>query len=685
MNKLITACVLWLFATAAIASDSVSLSIGKWLFNDIQADNAQFDLTLTTTGLSLIASADSVLLPAPVGRVKNITLTCKQLVIQAQQFSCPKGQFGFTHADLGKQNVHFQLSAKPDNNQYHLIVSELNIADAMIKVDLDWQDQSTWHAIIASPQAQIKKVLTTVSPYLDDEVKQTLTDWDIDGTITFHTDLVGHADVIEKAELDISTTSLNVSDSAGQYVAEQVALTFNTKLQQKQDHWQWQTNLAVNTGQVYAEPIFIDASATPFSFSGQGQWQQQTKMLRVKQVEFNQPKVIHLSGELTAQDAQITHADLSLTKTALAPLYQHWLQPFMTGTAVDNLELAGQVEMHYQQTADKYQLLLGLDDVYVDDQAQRFGIDALSGNLAWTNSDNVMTTVLRWQGGYVYSIPIGASALRAEVTASELSLAETWHLPILDGQLQLTQLQLHYPDGEHATWSFDGLLTPISMESLSTALDWPLLHGKLSGVIPRVSYVDQKIEVDGALMVKLFEGTTVIRDLRLNKPFGALPQLYANIDLVGLDLETLTRTFDFGKITGKLDGTVKNLRLSNWQPVQFDARFATPEDDKSRRKISQRAVDNLSQIGGGASGILSRSFLRFFEDFSYQRLGLSCQLLNNVCQMSGVGETENGYYIVKGGGLPPRINVVGYTRRVDWSDLIERLKAVQNSSGPVVQ
>jgi hypothetical protein len=152
-----------------------------------------------------------------------------------------------------------------------------------------------------------------------------------------------------------------------------------------------------------------------------------------------------------------------------------------------------------------------------------------------------------------------------------------------------------------------------------------------------------------------------------------------------LDLETLTSTFNVGKITGKLDGDIHELRLSNWKPVHFNAQFNTPEGDKSRRRISQRAVDNLSQVGGGATGVLSRSFLRFFEDFSYQALGLGCALNNDVCVMSGVGESDTGYYIVKGGGLPPRINVVGYTRRVGWSDLIERLKSIQNSEGPVIQ
>jgi hypothetical protein len=84
--------------------------------------------------------------------------------------------------------------------------------------------------------------------------------------------------------------------------------------------------------------------------------------------------------------------------------------------------------------------------------------------------------------------------------------------------------------------------------------------------------------------------------------------------------------------------------------------------------------------------MISRSFLRFFDDFSYKRLGLSCHLRNDVCEMAGIEDAEQGYYIVKGGGgLPPWIDVIGYTRRVDWADLLERIKAVQNSSGPIIE
>ncbi len=83
-------------------------------------------------------------------------------------------------------------------------------------------------------------------------------------------------------------------------------------------------------------------------------------------------------------------------------------------------------------------------------------------------------------------------------------------------------------------------------------------------------------------------------------------------------------------------------------------------------------------------GALSRSFLRWFDEFSYDRLGIECKLSKGVCEMSGVGPADGGFYIVKGGGIPPRIDVIGFNRRVDWSVLVQRLKNATLQS-PVVE
>ncbi|NCF80970.1 MAG: C4-dicarboxylate ABC transporter, partial [Proteobacteria bacterium] len=134
----------------------------------------------------------------------------------------------------------------------------------------------------------------------------------------------------------------------------------------------------------------------------------------------------------------------------------------------------------------------------------------------------------------------------------------------------------------------------------------------------------------------------------------------------------------------RLQGGVHGLILKDWEPTTFDARFFTPDDDDSRHRISQRAVENLASLGG-AGAVLSSTFLRIFEEFSYRRLGISCRLNNGVCEMDGVAPAEGGYYIVEGGGLPPRIDVRGFNRRVDWEMLLSRLQLIVTSDGPVIR
>jgi hypothetical protein len=64
-----------------------------------------------------------------------------------------------------------------------------------------------------------------------------------------------------------------------------------------------------------------------------------------------------------------------------------------------------------------------------------------------------------------------------------------------------------------------------------------------------------------------------------------------------------------------------------------------------------------------------------FDDFGYKRIGIGCQLANEVCHMRGIGSAGDGFTIVQGAGLP-RLTVVGIHDNVDWPTLVERLGAV---------
>lgn len=678
-------CCLLFWHGSSQAIDNIQLQIGQWAFDDYAAE--QFDITvnLTEKGLHFTATADSLILAKPWGPLRAVRLSCEQLNLQGQTWQCVSGQLSFQNERLGRQQLSFSLQATPQNQSYQINLSGLKLAEATLNVIADYQP-SGWSMDIRASQLSLKALSGWLPFILTEQQNETLSAWQYQGLVNLDAKLKGQYTAVSEIKLDWQFHDLSFSNGAGTQVAEGLSAKgqLNGKLTQQQ--WQWQTKIKADNGQVYSEPIFLDLNQQPVAVDAEGSLAADFEQVDISQLTIEQQNVMNARASLSWVDSEIKRLQFETQQASLLNLYAIWLQPFTLGTAAAKLDVSGEVAVKLDWQPDNYQLQLNFDEAYLNDEQERFSLKSLSGHFGWSNSDKKLDTALNWSGAKLFAVELGEASIRADSVNNSLALTEPLNLPVLDGSLQVNAFELQQKNDGHVDWHFDGLLTPVSMESLSQALAWPTLHGKLSGVIPRVSYSNQQLRIDGALQVKVFDGTTVIRDLRMSTPFGSLPQLYGNVDINHLDLELLTSAFDFGRITGRVDGYVHNLRLSNWEPVQFDARLATSETNPGKRRISQKAVDNLTQIGGGATGMLSRSFLRFFDDFSYQKLGLSCHLQNDVCQMSGIEEAEQGYYIVKGGGgLPPWINVVGYTRRVDWADLIARLMAVRDSSGPVIE
>jgi hypothetical protein len=65
----------------------------------------------------------------------------------------------------------------------------------------------------------------------------------------------------------------------------------------------------------------------------------------------------------------------------------------------------------------------------------------------------------------------------------------------------------------------------------------------------------------------------------------------------------------------------------------------------------------------------------FFNSFDYERIGLGCALRDGVCHLSGLEPVGEGYRLIQGRGMP-RVQVIGYNRRVDWNLLLSRIRAV---------
>jgi hypothetical protein len=117
--------------------------------------------------------------------------------------------------------------------------------------------------------------------------------------------------------------------------------------------------------------------------------------------------------------------------------------------------------------------------------------------------------------------------------------------------------------------------------------------------------------------------------------------------------------------------------------VYMDAIIQTA-DGPFEKKISQRAVENITALGGeGTAAALQRTFLRFFKEFGYEKIGLRCELRGDICKMGGVEAIPDGFVIVKGKGAPS-VNVNGYTQYVSWKDVLARMQRVTDSNSKII-
>lgn len=382
--------------------------------------------------------------------------------------------------------------------------------------------------------------------------------------------------------------------------------------------------------------------------------------------------------------ANLRALDLSLRSGDLSPVRERYLSGQLALAGLGDLDMRGRAGLRVQVAEGRLSRAdLSLEGVDVQAPGGRFGFEGLYGGLRFATAGQV-DSALGWRGGTLYGLRFGAARLPVCSRDGVLAFQAPVTLPMMGGTLRFEDVAIRPPAGEAGLdMRFALLIDGIDFGQVSQTVGLPAFQGTLSGRIPRAHYANEWMDFDGGLSMRLFDGRVDFSALSLERPFGTAPSLSANIAFEDLDLLRLTEVLDVGSITGRLDGRIVGLRLVDWTPVAFDARFdadpAAARAKGAKQRISQRAVQNISSVGDASFvSSLQGRLIGLFDDFGYARLGIGCRLVNEVCRMSGLdgaGSENNAFTIVAGAGIP-RLDVVGYNRDVAWPTLVERLAAV---------
>jgi hypothetical protein len=516
-----------------------------------------------------------------------------------------------------------------------------------------------------------------------------------------------------RVEMHIALDGAAFGDEAGLHAGDKIVANIDLSAARQKNIWRWQARLDWPQGELYVAPIYRSGA---MGFAAAGSYAPQS--WQVNQATLKLDGIGQVAGSLHWQPATGKHsgrllaAELNSDELDLATLIPQFVQPFIDARA--GMQLAatghGRAGLAFDaQGVSRVDIALSQASI----EAGKHSLHGVNAQIPWRR-DAATQGQFQVAGGKLAALNLGAFDLALNMRGYEFS-APSIAIPLLDGRLlfenfhaarrssgrtEAAAAQSNIADDvnfvDNWQWQLSAALEPLSMPLLTEALGWPKMSGVLSATIPRISYVDKSLLLDGQLMVSLFDGYLAVDELRLIEPFGRLPRLQANIEARHLDLAMLTETFSFGDVTGYIDADVQGLEMAGMRPLAFNASILSSPGDYPKR-ISQRAVQNISSLGGaGAAAAIQRSFLQFFESFGYESIGLRCRLRGSICWMAGIDAPlrrvdrlarrlsnpgsdgslpSQGYELVRGGGIPA-LNVIGYNRRVDWEELVSRLKSV---------
>ncbi|OGT33698.1 MAG: hypothetical protein A2W28_03250 [Gammaproteobacteria bacterium RBG_16_51_14] len=635
------------------------------------SDPEHLDLTITSGHLDSVFS----------GQMTQVRVQCQQAVYKVDTIICEHGILTGEHDSLGRIEGDFQFTYRLQQGLLSMSLHTIMPAGGMVDIHftrnaLDWRGMLKMEAI----KAQHFQGILALYPYLQGHG---LTSGLLDGSV----EIAGHADSIDAISAQIKATDLGID---GTNTLEGVTLSAKLMGQREDQGWHIVNEVALQQGAMYLMPgievlgdkpgFYLEVQNKPVRIHTDMNWKPGDR-IEIADLRIDHPGQMQLRVRAMVailDKPALSSLDLAVSLPDLAGAYPVYIQPLLLQTNFSDLEVSGAVDLHVDYADGRLnRFVLAMEDVYIDDRKERYSLSGVSANISLTDQADPAESRLQWEGMSLYRLDFGPGDIRLESSGRAIRVVDWQDVGVLDGTLQINNLSLKNVGSADFEVLLDGVLTPVSMQAFTQAMDWPLFSGKLSSVISGLKYSHNSIDIDGDIQVRVFDGDIILRGLRVWDVFSNYSTLATEIEVDRLDLEQLTDTFAFGKIEGSLSGRMERLKLEDWQPVYFEAAFASPDGDDRQHRISQKALENLNQIGGGLSGTLSSGFLKFFPTYSYGRIGFNCRLSNGICELGGVEQTADGFYLLtRGGLLPPWVDVKGTGHSIQWEDLIGGLKRI---------
>jgi len=272
---------------------------------------------------------------------------------------------------------------------------------------------------------------------------------------------------------------------------------------------------------------------------------------------------------------------------------------------------------------------------------------------------------------------LGPLEMPAVLVPNHLYLGGTIDAPLFGAKLALRRIQVDEPLSPGFRIRIAAELDDLDLSRIAGKN--PMLEGHIGGLLDPVTIDRERLIAAGELTGDLFGGRLDVRRVTVDRPFSAGREIGGDASVDRIDLERFSAALGVGRITGRLSGSMKGLRVAYGQPVAFDLKIESVPTKGVIQSVSLKAVNSISLVSTGSalSGLGISLMTTFFREFPFEKIGLECGLKNDVFTVRGLIHEDGVEYLVKRRFFSG-IDVINRNpdNRIGFSDMLDRAKRV---------
>ena len=278
-------------------------------------------------------------------------------------------------------------------------------------------------------------------------------------------------------------------------------------------------------------------------------------------------------------------------------------------------------------------------------------------------------------------LSIDSLRLPIVITQNMLEVPEPVIVPFFGGKIHLYGVQV------------DNVLSPVrghfgvQIENVDLGrMTRRLLGTEYPGVINAdlglMRYEGGRIRSEGRAEVHVFGGEVEATNFFAENMASSSRRMGGDLTFTNVNLEEVTQKIAIGKMTGIIQGSLKNLVLEYGQPASFALEVESVEAPGVSQQISMDAIQSISILGTGVDSALNRGITRFFREYPYSKIGLRCVLNNDQFSVNGTIHEAGKEYLVRRGFLRG-VDVVNQNpdNVISFRDMKERIQRISREPG----